>query len=364
MPKKLTYEEVRKKLENKNLTMLITEKEYNENYNYSKAKIPVTNGVYKAMIVHNNYCKNGKNEPRWFYNKNPFIIYNLNQYLNTVNNKQIICISTPEEYTSRDALLNFKCCRCGKEIKLSSFNAMRTDKFDQHKGIRCSNCDGTIESLHASVLKQIYKHEYPNTILEEQSCINPKTNKIMATDIVNHEQKIAIEVQGQWHNLESQKERDQIKKDFWINKGYTFYDYSIDNISILDYVRLFFPDIKEIPSWVDMNFANKLNISKCQKLLDENYTIPEISQKLDVNVHRIYDAIYSKKLHYPKGYSKSCKRVVQLSKNKEYIRTYDSYREAEKENGMAQGLISSCIYYKNYYSKGYYWIPEKEYLNN
>lgn len=56
------------------------------------------------------------------------------------------------------------------------------------------------------------------------------------------------------------------------------------------------------------------------------------------------------------------KKVVQLDKNKNYIKTYNSYREAERENNMKTGLIASCIYYKTNFSKGYYWIPYDEYI--
>jgi len=67
-------------------------------------------------------------------------------------------------------------------------------KNDMHRGIVCSNCDERTESLHALVLKQLFVHYYPDTEIEEKSCINPETGRIMATDIVNYRLKIAIEI--------------------------------------------------------------------------------------------------------------------------------------------------------------------------
>lgn len=355
-----TYEEIKKKLKEKNLFILTPK----ENYRTTKEKIIITNGIYKAFITPSDYLhKNSKTTPRWFYRRNPFIIYNINQYLSKIKNKKIECISKVDDYKSRDSILKFRCKKCGTVIEKSAFNAMREDKYNEHNGILCPNCDGLTESLHASVLKQVFLHYYSDTIFEEQSCINPYTGKILPTDIVNHRLKIAIEIQGQWHDLDPQKERDAIKKKYWINRGYAFYDYSIRNVSILEYIQLFFPELKSIPDWVDTNYSNKLNIIKIQEMLDSNKKVLDIANELNYNVHRIYDALCSGKLHYPEYYVKTnAKKVVQLDKNKNYIKTYNSYREAERENNMKTGLIASCIYYKTNFSKGCYWIPYDEYI--
>ena len=89
-----------------------------------------------------------------------------------------------------------------------------------------------IESSHALVLKQVWLYEYPDTITEDKSCINPLTNHPLPTDIVNHNLKIAIEIQSWFHDFKDQQEKDEIKRNFWINKGYSFYaldqrDYTI-----------------------------------------------------------------------------------------------------------------------------------------
>lgn len=356
---KHTYEEVKEKLKEKDL-YIIDDIEFKS----LKQKMLVTNGIYKAYIKLENYIIGNKKEPYWFYRKNPYIIYNLNQYLSIIKNKEIECISSFEDYNTRDTILKFRCKRCGEIINMSLFNAMREDKYDQHKGITCNNCDGTTESLHAIVLKQLFMHYYPDTILEDKSCINPNNGAIMPTDIVNHRMKVAIEIQGQFHENDKQKERDLIKKEFWLSKGYSFYDYSIDKMSVLDYVKLFFNDITEIPDYINLEYSNKLNIKKIQELLNSSYKVMDIAEMLNYSPHRIYDALNSNKLTYPNNYLKSNrKRVIQLNKNKEYVNTYNSYAEAERANNITKGLIASCIYYNRYYSSGYYWIPYDEYVN-
>ena len=70
-------------------------------------------------------------------------------------------------------------------------------------------------------------------------------------------------------------------------------------------------------------------------------------------------------MYYPDGYKKNNNvSVVKLNLNKVYMATYDSYREAERKNNIKSGVITSAIFNKRYYAKGFYWIPEHLYLSN
>ena len=69
---------------------------------------------------------------------------------------------------------------------------------------------------------------------------------------------MAIEIQSEWHDREYQKVKDKIKKDFWLSKGYTFYDPDIRNYSVLEMCQLFF-DIEELPEYINYEYSNKLN---------------------------------------------------------------------------------------------------------
>jgi len=191
------------------LTLLTDESDFKT----TSDKVIISDGNYKAYVIAYDYFNLTKNKtPKWFYIRNPFIIDNINKLYELEHNGDFICVSDFDIIKDRNTLLEFKCTRCGKIIKKSIFNAIRTDKA--HDGVKCPNCDGHLESIHAIVLKQMFKHYYPDSIEEDPSCINPKTNAVMPTDIVNHRLKIAIEVQGQWHRFKSQKERDRIKKEY------------------------------------------------------------------------------------------------------------------------------------------------------
>lgn len=184
------YEDLIENLKRHNLIVLTPENDYHS----AEQIIDVTDGVFKSSVKAQNYISAAKAMvPRWFAVNNPYLIENVNKFYEINNNGSFKCVSTELPKTRHD-LLEFECTRCGKRISKSLNNALRRDK--DHHGIQCPNCDQHFESLHALVLKQMFKHYYPDTVEEDPSCINPQTGAILPTDIVNHRLKIAIEVQG------------------------------------------------------------------------------------------------------------------------------------------------------------------------
>ena len=161
-----------------------------------------------------------------------------------------------------------------------------------------------LESYHASVLKQIFIHKYPDTSLEDRSCINPKTNRALPTDIVNHNLKIAIEIQSGYHDKPEKRVIDKFKKDFWINKGYKFYDPDIRDYSILEMVNIFFKEITEIPDYVDFDFSTNIDFNLVQQYLDNGYSIKEISNITGYGIGGIGSLRASKKIKLPDDYFK------------------------------------------------------------
>lgn len=263
-------------------------------------------GYYIYICLSNYLSRNGIG--RRFDHSNDYTIQNINHYCK-LNNIHFHCIS--DKYINANDMLNFKCDLCGEIITIPWRNVNKNDNTNRSH-LLCPNCDGRTESLHALVLKQMFLHYYPDTSLEDKSYRNPNTNKICPTDIVNHKMKIAIEIQSQWHDFEDIKYKDKLKMDYWINKGYSFYDPDIRDYSVLELCQLFF-DITTIPTWIKYDYSNKLNIKTIQSLLNNGLSIHEIANKINVDAHRIYDAIYNKKLYYPINY-----RYKNLVK-KEYI---------------------------------------------
>ena len=283
----LSYSDVKEKLKAKGYFLDIKEGEY-RGVTLTELKCIDSEGFKYNVAFHR--VMNGK-IPDAFNKSNKYTIDNINHYLRK-NKIPFDCVS--DEYIDNQTPLVFKCRRCGETVSTPWINVYRNDKTNR-KHVVCSNCDGSLESIHALVLKQLFKHFYPSTIEEEKSCINPSTGKVMPTDIVNHDLKIAIEIQSQWHDLEDRKEKDLYKKTFWLNKGYEFYSPDIRDYSVLEMCQLFF-NIDVLPEWINYNYANKLNIKEMQKLIDDGLTPPEIERKTGINKHRIYDAIYSGKL--------------------------------------------------------------------
>lgn len=288
---KYNIDNVKNLLHKNNITLL-------EN-KYIDAKVKMLckdkDGYYIYIVLSNFLTRNGIG--RRFDKSNNYTIRNINHYLK-LNNIHFICISN--EYKNANEELEFKCLSCG-EIVYSPWRNINKNDNKSRTHIICPNCDGRTESLHALILKQMFLHYYPDTSIEDKSYINPKTNKICPTDIVNHRLKIAIEIQSQWHDFEDIKIKDINKKNYWISHGYKFYDPDIRDYSILDMCKIFF-NIDSIPSWINYEFSNKLNIKKIQTLLNNGKVVTEIADELNVDKHRIYDAIHNKKLFYPKNY--------------------------------------------------------------
>ena len=188
---KIKYNEIIDDLKNHDLYLLTPECQY---YN-TKTPLIITNGTYKILESYRTYSSKHA-EPTWFSKNNPYIIYNINKYFENNRNNTFTCISNAEDYIDRESVLSFRCNRCGRIIYktwLSEAKAI-SDIYNSRHGITCEKCDGTNESLHALALKQVFMHEYPNTILEDKSCINPITNTIMPTDIVSPPKSLTAEI--------------------------------------------------------------------------------------------------------------------------------------------------------------------------
>ncbi|MCR1960200.1 hypothetical protein CWE04_11865 [Thomasclavelia cocleata] len=352
---KYTFEKIQEALKLHNYKLV------NKNMNISsiitKSKLLCTDndGYYVYVIL--DKLIHRKSKFRRFSNSNKYTIDNINFYLKSKIGNNFTCLS--EKYINNQTELLFRCNRCGEVVKKKWINVYR--KGINRTPILCPNCDGRIESLHASILKQVFMYNYPDTICEDNSCRNPITNKIMPTDIVNHRLKIAIEVQSEYHDNEYSKKKDLIKKEFWIARNFKFYALDIRDYTVLEMCRIFF-NISELPSYINYDYSNKLNIKNIQNMLNKGKNIPEIANILNIDKHRIYDAIYSKKLIYPNNYQRpDCSPVVQTDLSGNIINKYKSISEAQLKSGVKASNIASCLRKKRNYSSGYYWYYLHDY---
>lgn len=296
---------------------------------------------------------------------NPYSIQNINRFIELNTEGQFIC--TSDSYTKNNKPLDFYCKRCGNTFKNKWMNICRgryRNSCGYNKtGLFCPFCDAKqLESTHALVLKQIWLHENPDTIVEEKSCVNPNTNCYLPTDIVNHRLKIAIEVQSWFHDFKDQKVKDKIKREYWIGKGYSFYAVDQRDYSVLEIVQIFFPNINELPSYIDFNYSNKFNDVLAQKLLNETKSVVEVSKKMNCSPHLIYDAINCKRISYPPDYvNNSYTEVVQMDLNGNYIGEFNTISSAEKKTGVKG--ISYVLRKGRNYCGGYYWAKKNDYYS-
>lgn len=267
------------------------------NYKNAKQKLLCkdSKGYFIYIILSNYLCRRSLGNR--FDVSNDFTIQNINHFL-AYENVPFICISN--QYKGNEKELDFLCLRCGKIVKTSWRNVNKNDNKNRHR-VLCPNCDGRIESLHAIILKQMFLHYYPDTVVEDRTYISEDTGFVRPTDIVNHRLKIAVEVQSQWHDFIDIRIKDEKKKNFWLSKGYSFYAPDIRNYSVLEMCQIFFK-IDEIPDWVNYNYRGKLNLKEIQIMLNEGKIVTEIARIMNVHPHRIYDALQCKKLFYPPNY--------------------------------------------------------------
>lgn len=307
---------------------------------------------YKTSL-HNLYNKNGCH---MVHKNNKYSLENIQHFLD-MNNIPFDLLD--KQYFTNETKMTYQCQRCNNKIQARWTNINKYNA-DGTKGVlTCPNCDGRLESMQAIVLKQMFMHEYPDTIPEERSCINPNTNCAMPTDIVNHRLKIAIEIQSEWHD--NKKDRDKIKRDYWINKGYRFYSPDIRDYNVLEMVKLFF-DVDNIPDYVNMDVSNKLNYKVIQSMLDNHVSPNDISNKLGVKVHRIYDAIGRGELHYATNYLTCGKEpVVYFDMNMNMLGIFDSIVEGAKFVNIPSANIVASFHRGGNYASGYYWQKLKDY---
>ena len=316
--------------------------------------------IQNLYILHKNRAKN---ELEKVSTSNPYTIYNINLFLKKCTGN-FICIS--KIYTRNTQKLEILHKDCGTIFKMSWSDIQEVFRNHRENLMKeyCSFCrKHKTESYHASVLKQVFMHEHPDTTLEENSCINPLTSHRLPTDIVNHRLKIAIEVQSSRHDNDYQKEKDTYKKQFWINKGYAFYDPDIRDYGVLELVQMFFPKIEKIPDYVSFGFSDRIDYALAQEYLDNGLTTKEIGEKMGVKISSIRSAVAHKNLTLPDNYMKehfNWQPIVRLNFDGDLLDKYASISEAARK-GFNHSNIQAVLKQKRLQAYDSIWIYGDDY---
>lgn len=347
-----TYEHIKKTLETYGLFLRILPEDYHK-ASLSKLFVEDQYG-FKYVVAYNSIVRNkhGILYKGRVHKGNPFAINNINNYLKLWGSP-FICISN--NYINNNQDLEFRCLRCGKIIVKTWRNVRNPLTGGNRRPISCDNCDKRYESLHASVLKQVFIHEYPDTIVEDRSFRSQSTDKIRPTDIVNHRLKIAIEIQSQWHDFRDARLKDDEKRVFWESLGYQFFTPDIRDYTVLEMCQLFF-DLNEIPLYVNQNYGSCVNAKVVQELLNAGLDITSICNTTGYTRHQIYDAKKTGKINYPRYYhNRHLCPIEQYSAEWEYIATYPSIKVAAESVGTNPKNISSQLAHNRTYCAGYNW---------
>ena len=354
---KITFEEIKNILLERGYTYVDGE------YRGIKSKLTCLDEDGYLVLCDTQHILYRNRGARPFHSSNPYSIQNIKKFVFENTNDEYECVS--DKYINNREPLLFRHKKCGRVFENKWINVYRnryTDKVIENKtGLFCPFCDAKqLESTHALVLKQVWLHEESDTIVEDKSCVNPNTHCPLPTDIVNHRLKIAIEVQSWFHDFEDQKKKDEIKKNFWISKGYEFYAVDHRDYTVLEMVQLFFPKINSIPDYIDFEYSNKFDDVLAQKLLNETMSVSRVAEIMHCTSHKIYDAIYNNRISYPDNYTNTCfASVVQLDLNGNFIAVYDTIKNAIDKTGVKH--IAYALQKGRNYSGGYYWVYKKDY---
>ena len=308
-----------------------------------------------------------KHMPLKYSPNNPYSIENINTLLNVIRNGEYYC-PLDQQYKGNDKELIFIHKPCGKSFT-STLAAMQGKNTKDHYRYykNCRFCyPKKIESTHASILKQVFLHEYPNTITEDRSCINPNTNRALPTDIVNHELKIAIEVQSEYHDDLDKQKLDKIKKDYWISNNYQFYNPDIREYSVIEMIQLFFPNIDKIPDYIDYHYSDVVDFHLIQSELNDGKTVKEVSEYLNIPVYTIHNGISRGILvlsEKSKRKAMNAKGLIHLSKNGEFIKEYVYLNDVSKDN-YALGTIQRVLKGQQKFAYDSFWVYSEDYYSN
>lgn len=282
------------------------------------------------------------------------------QELATVN--KFVKLKDGEKYITCDIKINHICSVCGND-----WLARPSQVLTGH--IMCNSCARKYhESIHATLIKQVYKYHYKESLWEERIYINNGEN-YCDIDIVNHARKEAVEIDGVqhqrvsgWHKLQAkrlgvtpeeilkqQQIRDMRVNEYFEKIGYRLIRINIEKLSPLEALQQLFPEYKSIPDWVD--FSNKKaskswDVSKAQELLNQYTPMSVIARTLGVSQALISKSVKNNVLIKPKEYLTLNERAWDINIAQQMLNEYISYKEIREKLNISEGSFRHALYCK------------------
>jgi len=324
-------------------------------------------------------CNNFINGKRCGYCKGDKLVHPLDSLGKLLEDKDLLHLwsdknnKSPYKYTPWANQDTYWKCPEGKHKDYPrSINS--SNKLD----FKCPECSRELkESIMATTLKQVLKHEYPNTIWEHNAGFRTPKNYISRYDIFVPElDNLLIECQSWYHDDPEKQKIDKLKKQYAIDNSYNYMAIDNRDYTPLKAIQIFFPEIKEIPDYIDLLRDTMINwdLKEAQKLLNEGYTYQEVADIIGVSYSKIQSHTCKGRLEKPKEYKikrydKRIKIVCLDKKDDKLIKIYDSISEAAidiKNNIKSGNNIRIALKNKNKTAYGFKWMEYNEYieLNN
>ena len=251
------------------------------------------------------------------------------------------------------------------------FNCEKGHNFDMamgevNHGKWCPHCANLLkESKMASTLKQVLKKEFTSTIWEYSIGFRGEKGGYSSYDIYVPELNMLIECQSEYHDCEEQSNLDVKKEQFAIDNGYEFLAIDYRKFEPLMAVKLFFPNLKQVPSYVDYTKNTRVDwdINEAQFLLDNtNLNQKEVAEKVNAEIGSFYDKVSRDILIVPK-HKKIKIPIIQLNLDGTFVDRYDCSRDCVLKYDYSAGDICSCCKGNQATYKGFLWMYESDYNN-
>jgi len=267
-----------------------------------------------------------------------------------------------EKYTTCNDKIIHICSKCKKDWNVSPIVVLTGS-------VMCKKCSNSLcESVHATLIKQVYKHIYKeDCIWEEKIKIKEHNYEV---DIVNHIRKEAVEIDGEQHTkinnfhvksaklhrttseyeFKQQQIRDKIVNNYFKEIGYNLIRINVGNSKTpLKALQEIFPQYDKIPKWIDFSgniTRTKWDVNKAQELLNENIHLAEIARILNIHQSSLNQAMDYGKLVVPIGYRNLNVRNWSLAEAQKLINEGYKRVDIAKILGTTKKCIEFALYKK------------------
>lgn len=245
-----------------------------------------------------------------------------NMFVQSLNRKHIILLSSPEDYYNLKPL-RFRCTSCGREWTTDG-------QCGNANEINCSACDRHLVSRAEKELLNFVKSIYQGTILENDRKFLENHQEL---DIVIPDKKVAIEFDGNFYHSDLFKERD-----YHLNKTKICEEKGYRLIHVFEYDWIYHrPVIESIIASALGIFSKRLYARQCEvvelnsadykNFLEENHLQTPINSSLRFGLE--FDGELVAVIGY--GYSRFKKGE------------YELHRFCVKRNYQVVGALSKLI---------------------